>query len=70
MLGDDLLTSIITFHSQQAVEKCFKALIEEKNLVVPHIHSLVRLNKIIVNYFKLTIDKKLNHLPNGHTKDN
>ena len=47
ILDDDFLTAIVAFHSQQAVEKCFKALITEKNLVIPRIHSLVRLHNII-----------------------
>jgi HEPN domain-containing protein len=29
ILDDEFLTAIVAFHSQQAVEKCFKALIEE-----------------------------------------
>jgi HEPN domain-containing protein len=32
LLGDDLLTSVVAFHSQQVVEKCFKAIIEEQGL--------------------------------------
>jgi HEPN domain-containing protein len=30
--NNDFLTNIIAFHSQQKVEKCFKAIIEEKGL--------------------------------------
>ena len=31
ILDDEFLTSIVAFHSQQAIEKCFKAIIEELN---------------------------------------
>ncbi|HZK95431.1 MAG TPA: HEPN domain-containing protein [Prolixibacteraceae bacterium] len=50
ILDDDFLTAIVAFHSQQAVEKCFKALIEEKNLTIPRIHSLVRLYSVIEGF--------------------
>ena len=52
ILDDEFLTSIVAFHSQQAVEKCFKAMIEEKNLAVPHIHSLIRLYEDNRKFFK------------------
>ncbi len=52
ILDDEFLTSIVAFHSQQAVEKCFKALIEEKNLTVPRIHSLIRLYNIIEDFLE------------------
>jgi HEPN domain-containing protein len=47
ILDDDFLTAIVAFHSQQAVEKCFKALIEEKNLTIPRVHSLERLYSVV-----------------------
>ena len=50
ILDDDFLTAIVAFHSQQAVEKCFKAFIEEKNLTIPRIHSLVRLYSVIESF--------------------
>jgi HEPN domain-containing protein len=50
ILDDDFLTAIVAFHSQQAVEKCFKALIEEKNLTIPRIHSLVRLYSVVESF--------------------
>ena len=48
LLEDKFLSNIVVFHSQQAVEKCFKAILEEKNLKVRKIHSLLTLyGKII-----------------------
>ena len=58
MLDNEFLSSIVAFHSQQAVEKCFKAVIEEMNLAVPRIHSLLRLYKIISDFLKTPIDKQ------------
>ncbi len=37
------MTNIVAFHSQQVVEKCFKAIIEESDLALPKIHSISRL---------------------------
>ena len=39
LLNDDFLTSIVAFHSQQVIEKCFKAIIEEKELQLARIHT-------------------------------
>lgn len=50
ILDDEFLTAIVAFHSQQAVEKSFKALIEEKNLTIPRIHSLIRLYNLIESF--------------------
>ncbi len=52
LLKDEFLTSIIAFHSQQAVEKSFKALIEEKGLTIPHVHSLQKLYDIIEQFIE------------------
>lgn len=42
-LNDDFVTNVVAFHAQQAVEKAFKALIEEKGIRMSRIHSLTRL---------------------------
>ncbi|MBN1927475.1 MAG: HEPN domain-containing protein [Prolixibacteraceae bacterium] len=60
ILDDDFLTTIVAFHSQQAVEKCFKALIDENNIVIPRTHNLIRLHKIIENF--LTQPIQINNL--------
>lgn len=52
ILDDEFLTAIVAFHSQQAVEKCFKAIIEEKNLTIPRIHSLIRLYIVIEGFLE------------------
>jgi HEPN domain-containing protein len=40
IIHNENLTNIVAFHSQQAIEKSFKALLEEREGVVPKIHSL------------------------------
>jgi HEPN domain-containing protein len=56
IVDDEFLTAIVAFHSQQAVEKSFKALIEEKNLTIPRIHSLIRLYNIIESFLDRPIE--------------
>ncbi len=56
ILDDDFLTAIVAFHAQQAAEKSFKALIVEKDLIIPHIHSLIRLHNIIEGILEQPFD--------------
>ena len=37
------LTHIVAVHAQQAVEKCFKALLEERERDIPKVHNLITL---------------------------
>ncbi len=46
-LHDDFVTNIVAFHSQQIVEKAFKALLEEKEIPVPRVHNLTRLYTLV-----------------------
>lgn len=56
ILEDEFLTTILAFHSQQVVEKCFKALINEKNLDIPRIHNLVRLYQVVERFLENPIE--------------
>lgn len=60
--GDDLeairalrsnpqLTAVVAFHAQQCVEKCLKAVAEERMGVVPRVHDLRRLWEIVADQF-------------------
>ncbi len=51
------LTNISAFHCQQAIEKSFKALLEEHNEVVPRIHNLVRLHNLVKDKLNFTADE-------------
>jgi HEPN domain-containing protein len=41
------LTHIIAFHAQQAIEKSFKAMIENQNQKIPRVHSLRKLIELV-----------------------
>lgn len=58
ILADEFLTAIVAFHSQQAVEKCFKALIEEKDINIPRIHSLIRLYQVVEGFLENPIETR------------
>jgi HEPN domain-containing protein len=49
-LHDDFVTNIVAFHSQQIVEKAFKALLEEKEIPVPRVHNLTRLFTLVETF--------------------
>jgi HEPN domain-containing protein len=52
----DYLTPIAAFHSQQCVEKCFKAVLEENLQKVPKDHSTLRLFGLIKGLISIDVD--------------
>jgi HEPN domain-containing protein len=46
----------VAFHSQQAVEKAFKAFLEEKEIPVPRVHNLIRLHSFAEQFLIEPID--------------
>jgi HEPN domain-containing protein len=59
MRGNLLLTGVVAFHAQQCVEKCLKAVAEERKGTVPRIHDLRRLWEIVADQFKPALDVDL-----------
>lgn len=49
LIDDKNFENLIAFFSQQAIEKSFKAIMEEYEIEVIKIHNLMRLYKIIKN---------------------
>ena len=66
LLGDDFLTSVVAFHAQQAVEKSFKAIIEEFEIGFIRTHDLTRLYTIVKGHLGFDLDvemiKRLNEV--------
>jgi len=56
ILDDSFLTNIVAFHTQQAIEKSFKAVIEEYELGFIKTHDLIKLHDVIKNYIEFQID--------------
>ncbi|PZX11919.1 HEPN domain-containing protein [Breznakibacter xylanolyticus] len=46
LVSNERLTNIAAFHCQQCIEKCLKALLEEKELGTVKSHDLIRLLKL------------------------
>lgn len=50
LLQDESLTSVVTFHCQQAIEKSFKAVLVENDREPQRIHDLLRLYKLVLEF--------------------
>jgi len=50
---------MVAFHSQQAIEKCFKAILEENEDNVPKIHNIIVLKEKIERYINLKLEKEI-----------
>jgi HEPN domain-containing protein len=67
-LEDEFVTNVVAFHAQQAVEKAFKALIEEKGIRMSRIHNLTRLCALTESFLVSPIDEtELDKLDNVYT---
>ncbi len=53
------LTPVAAFHSQQCVEKCFKAVLEEHAQKVPREHSTLQLYGLVQKLVSLDIDREM-----------
>jgi HEPN domain-containing protein len=51
------LTNIVAFHSQQAIEKSFKSVLEEFDKDIPKVHNINKLYRLILELrFEIDID--------------
>jgi HEPN domain-containing protein len=57
--NNEILSNIVLYHAQQAVEKCFKAIIEEKGVGMPRTHDLTRLHSLLKPHLKFEVDSTL-----------
>jgi HEPN domain-containing protein len=54
--GNPQLTAVVAFHAQQCVEKCLKAVAEERLGTVPRVHDLRRLWELVAGQFAEALD--------------
>jgi HEPN domain-containing protein len=59
IIKNEHLAHMVAFHSQQAIEKSMKAVLEEKENNVPRIHNIITLRGKIENYIKFDIDQDI-----------
>ena len=65
IIKNESLTHVAAFHAQQAVEKIFKAVVEEYSLNFLKTHDLIKLYGHIENKIKLDIDFEILKMLNG-----
>ncbi len=56
IISDEKLTHMVAFHSQQAIEKSLKSVIEEYEITSVKIHNLIRLLSIISEKIEIDVD--------------
>lgn len=59
IMDDEYLTHMVAFHSQQAIEKSIKAVLEAKENHVPRIHNIITLKGKIENHIELHVDQEI-----------
>ena len=69
IIGQDELTHMAAFHCQQAIEKSFKAVLEEYEQSVEKIHDLITLHSQTEKYLNLKIESDLLNQLNRHYID-
>ena len=62
LLNTSYLANVVLFHSQQCIEKCLKAYLEENAIAIPRIHSVVKLYSMIPNDDRVYFDIKEDEL--------
>jgi HEPN domain-containing protein len=58
IIADESLTNMVAFHSQQAIEKSLKSVLEEYESKVPRIHNIIKLKEMTEKYIDFQADKK------------
>ncbi|RME57845.1 HEPN domain-containing protein [Candidatus Parcubacteria bacterium] len=56
IITEEHLTSVVAFHAQQAIEKSFKAVVEEYKHEIGKTHNLIKLYEIASKYVSIDID--------------
>ena len=62
LLENDYIANIVFFHCQHAVEKVFKAVLEEHELDVPKIHNVIKLYNMLPKFVKTKLAISKNDL--------
>jgi len=62
IVDNELVTHMTAFHSQQSVEKSFKAILESEGINVPKKHDVRMLKKLVSEYINIDDDYILDAL--------
>lgn len=58
IIDKEHLSHLVAFHAQQAIEKSFKAVLEESTDYVPKVHQLERLSGLVGSCLELQFDEE------------
>ena len=58
IINEEHLTNVVAFHAEQAVEKCFKAMLEALDINFPKTHDLRKLCELLPSDSDLDIDEE------------
>ena len=59
LIKHDHFAQVISFHCQQAIEKMFKAILEENEVAVPKVHRLITLMELVKKWYEPDIDLRI-----------
>jgi HEPN domain-containing protein len=62
LVNNNYLANIVLFHSQQCIEKSFKAFLEEHGIKIPKIHSVIKLYTMIAEAINVSLAIKEDEL--------
>ncbi len=55
LVKNEYVANTVLFHSQQCIEKCLKAYMEENSIPIPKIHSVVKLHALITEHTEISL---------------
>jgi HEPN domain-containing protein len=55
LISDKYVANIVLFHSEQCIEKCMKAILEEYNQNIPKIHGIHKLYSLVKKNTSITL---------------
>ena len=59
LIGNELLTHVVAYHAQQAIEKSLKAILENNSEPVPRIHNLITLKGMVEKFLQFDEDSDI-----------
>ena len=59
LMGNVFLSTVVSFHCQQAIEKVLKAILEEHEEEVPKIHRLITLVELVKKWYEPDIELRV-----------
>ncbi|OHE15839.1 MAG: hypothetical protein A2525_05330 [Sulfurimonas sp. RIFOXYD12_FULL_36_11] len=62
IVGNDLITHMTAFHSQQCIEKSLKAILEYHGITIPRKHDILLINELVSEYILIADENMLDKI--------